>query len=185
MMNASQVTTILATAFALPGAAFAAELCVVCAEPAMAYRCALEGDTTAGSVPSGLQLLCIKELATRGGHKRCSVDRAHAVETCTGALVTLARPADLPARQVIAPTVAAPAPAAPNPATPATDAPPATVEALAKETAEQSKKDWDASQAKLKETTAAAGQTIEKTGNAVGSAVKKSWDCIASLFARC
>lgn len=170
--------------------AIGTELCVVCAEPAMSYRCALEGDAATGPVPAGLQLLCVKELATRGGHKSCSVDRARTVETCNAALVTLARPAgEPPASLAIAPAATAPGaePTVPGPAPfePAANAPPATLEALAKDAAEQSKKDWETSQAKLKETTATAGQKIEQAGNAVGNAVKKSWDCVLSLFARC
>jgi hypothetical protein len=175
---------------ACAGYAVGAELCVVCSEPAMTYRCALEGDTQPGSARPGLQLLCIKELATRGGHRSCSIERAQPAANCNGALVTIAQPAGN-----LAPAATLPPPApsttqnppAPIPAAEPTpkEAPPPTVEALAKQTAEQSKKDWENSNTELKESAANAGHKLEQAGSAVGKAVKKSWDCLTSLFSKC
>lgn len=194
MSSKSYLRGLIAFALLSAPAAMAGELCVVCSEPNGAYRCAIEGDTSSGPPLPGVQLLCIKELATRGAHKSCSIDRTAAAGPCDAALVTLARPAD-GTLQAVAPPVERPVSAAVSDATtsppaqppvqPTKDNPPATVEALAKAAAEQSKKDWDKTNAQVKETTAVAGQQLEKAGNAVGNAVKKSWDCVASLFAHC
>ncbi len=194
MPNRARRTLMATTLFsALAGHAQGSELCVVCAEPAMTYRCALQGDTQPGNAPPGLQLLCIKELATRGGHKSCSIDRTHTAENCNAVLVTVAAPTGDAAPAPAAPAAPPPSPAsdqtppAPIPKTgpAAKDTPPPTVEALAKQTADQSKKDWEKSQIELKESATHAGQKLEQTGSAIGSAVKKSWDCLASLFSKC
>lgn len=161
------------------GPASAGELCVTCADPAAVYRCSIEGDAPGTPTETGLQLYCIKELASSKGHKSCSVDRTRK-DPCEGSLVTLVRPAGGSgpvAAPDPAPDPAGNAPAGTQPVAapaPSPKQPPATVEALAKETAEQSKKDWETTNAKLKEST-----------QAVGGAVKKSWDCLVSLFARC
>ena len=159
----------------------AGELCVTCSEPQARYRCALEADDPNTPVQNGLQLLCLKQLAARGGHKTCSVDRLQPTAPCDAALVTLAPPTD----GSLAPTVQSGSgePVVPNSAV--ADAPPPTVEALAKATAEQSKQDWDNTNAKVKESTSAAGEKLGQAGSAVGSAVKKSIDCVVSLFSKC
>lgn len=169
--------------------ASAGEICVVCSEPAQSYRCGFEGETAAPASGAGFQLACIKELATRGGHKSCSIDRARASGPCDGLLVALPHPGEA-AAAATAPAVAPPPVAAAAPvAAPASiapkDQPPATVEALAKATVEQSKKDWEKANATVQETTSEAGQGLKKAGNAVGTAVKKSWDCVVSLFSSC
>ena len=165
----------------------AGELCVTCSGPAASYRCALEGDDPAKPVNPGLQLLCIRELAARGGHTSCSIDRARAAGPCDAPRVTVARPpegalADVPPQPLADAPAREPAPA---PGEAASEKPPATVEELAKASAEQSKKDWDKTNAQVKETTAAAGEKLEKAGNSFGTAIKKSFDCVASLFSHC
>lgn len=162
------------------GQAAAGELCVTCTDPAAVYRCAIEGDAPGSTLEPGLQLHCIKELASTKGHRSCSVDRTRGKAPCEGTPVTLARPAG-----GIVPAATPPAPVPPPPDTadagaaaaapvPGPQQPPATVEELAKQTAEQGKKDWEKTNDKLKE-----------GGQAVGGAVKKSWDCLISLFSRC
>jgi hypothetical protein len=193
-LRASVVTacagTSLIAAVSNATTASAAEMCVTCADPPALYRCALADETGAANVP-GFQLLCIKELAARGGHKSCTVDRTRATAPCDAPLVTVALPPGLPTAippspQGAAATVppAALATGEPQPATPA-NGPPDTVEALAKTAAEQSKKDWDKTQSTVKETTQAAGQELKKAGSAVGNAVKDTWTCLTTLFARC
>lgn len=173
--------------------ASAGEICVVCSEPQQSYRCGFEGETAAPASGAGFQLACVKELATRGGHKSCSIDRARATGPCEGLLVALPHPGEA-GSAATAPAVAtvpviqpAPGPVPVPAAAPITpkDEPPATVEALAKATVEQSKRDWEKANATVKETTSEAGQGLKKAGNAFGTAVKKSWDCVASLFSAC
>ncbi len=185
---------VAAFAMALPSARVnAGEICVVCNEPAASYRCGFEGDAAAPASGAGFQLLCIKAVATRGGHKSCTIDRARALGPCEGTLVALPNPADGPVAAgtpaAVTPPVAATIPvpvAVPVPASAVgKDQPPATVEALAKATVEQSKKDWDKANATVKETTVEAGQDLKRAGNAVGNAFKKSWNCVVSLFSSC
>ena len=160
-------------------AARADDLCVVCTEPAATYRCEAGSSGISGAAA---QVACIKDIAKRGGHQSCSVERARANAPCSGSLVTLDQPGTPagagggpPAGAVPSASGSAEATAAatPVPAKPK-DGPPATMEALAKVTVEQTK-----------ETTEAAGQNIKKAGSAVGSAFKKSWDCVVSLFSAC
>lgn len=179
---------------AWPVWASAGEICVVCAEPAASYRCGFEGETAAPASAAGNQLLCIKELAVRGGHASCSIDRTRAARPCEGTLVALPNPADgaaAGAPAVIEPPVAnAPAPVpvpvpAPAPVQAGRDQPPATVEALAKATVAQSKSDWAKANATVKETADGAAEDLKKAGSAAGNAVKKSWNCVVSLFSAC
>lgn len=187
MPSRAQTALILLVVAAQQSAA--EELCVVCNDPPATYRCDQGNGPATGP---GLQLSCIKQLAQRGGHQSCTIDRTRAGAPCNGLLVTLdpAAADTAPAPVAIAPssgsnaTPAQTALPAPIPAQPK-DAPPATVEALAKQTAEQSQKEWEETNAKVKETTQAAGQNLKKAGGAVGEAVKKSWDCVVSLFSAC
>ncbi len=188
-------TGLLAAVFvgiAAANRASSGEICVSCREPAATYRCGLDGDEPGKSTPVGLQLLCIKELAARGGHKSCSVDRTQLSAPCEGTNVRLPRPVDasLDANvRGLKPTsesgVAVDTSAPQAIGTVVTDTPPATVEEFAKATAEKSKQDWDKTNATVKESTSAAGEKLEQAGSAVGSAMKKSLDCVASLFAKC
>lgn len=179
-------TVVAAFAVALPCVcAVAGEICVVCSEPAASYRCGFDGDAAAPASGPGFQLLCIKELATRGGHKSCTIDRARARGPCEGTLVALPNPADGVTAAAAAVPVPVPAPVPPPMPEAVKDQPPATVEAMAKASVEQSKKDWEKANATVKETTEEAGQDLKKAGNAVGNAMKKSWNCVVSLFSSC
>ena len=102
----------------------AGEVCVACAEPAASYRCALEGADPSAIDGPGIQLLCIKELASRAGHKSCSIDRAR---PCNGPLMLVQRaPGVAPASGPETPAPSGDPAAIPDPG-----APPATVEELA------------------------------------------------------
>jgi hypothetical protein len=175
----------------------AAELCVICTEPAAIYRCDLGADVSQAGA-AALQLACIKDMAARGGHKLCSVERGAAPASCAGPVIALTPngAASVPFNSATAPVTAAappagaPAPvpiavpaAPPVPASP--PGPPQTMEELAKITAEQSKKDWDKTTSKVAETTQSAGHELKKAGEAVGSVFEKSWTCVVSLFSRC
>lgn len=187
----------LALALIPTTAVMAAEVCVVCSEPAASYRCAFEGDTGAAVQP-GAQLLCLKELATSARHKSCTIDRVRTAP-CVGDLVTIAKPdgAGMTPQATSAPTAidaptapceetAAPCQTATPAVTPPKDAsPPQTMEELAKQAADQTKKDWEQAKSKIADGTKAAGREIEDAGAAVGGVAKQSLDCVASLFTKC
>lgn len=176
-------TALVGLTLAVPSA-LADDLCVVCSDPPVTYRCQLEGSDPAAPVTPGTQFLCIKEIATRGHHASCSISRDQAASPCNGVLVVLAKPdiapLKAPAGSAEPPPQIAGAPSPPPAAAQGADgnAPPATMEALAKEAASQTKKDWD-------NTTKAAGDGVKKAGDTVGSAVKKTWKCLTSLFTSC
>lgn len=164
--------------------ACADELCVVCADPPATYRCQIEGVDPAAPATPGTQILCIAEIATRGAHKSCSISRDQSASPCAGPLVVLAKPAIGPLKAQAKPAEPAPQIAgapAPPPASPQgsdPNAPPATMEALAKQAATETKKNWE-------ETTKAAGDEAKKAGETVGTAVKKTWNCLSSFFTAC
>jgi hypothetical protein len=192
-------------ALLLSTAASAAELCVVCAAPVASYRCSLATDATDATVTAvsdaALQMQCIRDLATRGGHESCSIDRTRAGQPCDGPVALVTKPSGLPpspadgfattpgTAAAAAPTSVTPADgAAPMPrvtAPTASPAPPKTVEELAKMAAAQSKADWEATHANIKSSSQAAQKQLEQAGSSAGSAMKKSWDCVISLFSRC
>jgi hypothetical protein len=153
------------------------EVCVSCADPAQTYRCVIAEDDVAARVDQATQLLCIKEIAASGHHASCSVDRARS-NPCEGVPITVARSEKAKTGGLASSDAAAPVAVDPS-------APPQTVEALAKQSAAQSKKDWDETAEKVKETAKVAGQGIETAGSVVGGAAKKTWDCMTSLFSKC
>lgn len=75
--------------------ALAAEYCVQCIGPAAVYRCATEGQASAGADPR-LQLICASEMSRIGGHESCSVLRKPS-SSCDGPLKTVAAPSGLSA----------------------------------------------------------------------------------------
>ncbi|MGE0767848.1 MAG: hypothetical protein AB7L90_15400 [Hyphomicrobiaceae bacterium] len=196
---------ILVASVGTPGEAEAQEYCVTCKSPAALYRCVLERAAPTG-IP--LKLLCIKTLARQGGHATCSV-RSGTVFDCdapirridaSAAAAKLASPSagDLgqqdharvpppttPPAPILQPG-SAPAPERPGGPPPVDGAgqaagnrplptgpprpspgPPATVEELAGDISRSSK------------------DALGKTGDAIKTTTKKTWDCIASLFKRC
>jgi hypothetical protein len=68
---------------------------------------------------------------------------------------------------------------------PPADGPPRTLEELARKSVEQSTDQLQSAGKTVKDTAKTAGQQIEKAGDAVGGAVKKTWTCLASLFTNC
>lgn len=160
--------------------AVAQEYCVTCTGPDATYRCMIGGDGAPAAKSSRGQLLCITELARAGGHASCGVTR-NTEAPCAGELKTVMFPqapvdpnappmADAPPPGMTAPQGAEPgtdAAAAPG-GEPAADEPkPSTVADLTKKTIDKT------------------GEGIEKAGNAVGNAVKKTWKCLSSFFGDC
>lgn len=148
------------------------EICVSCSGPSATYRCTVED---AGQIEGrrfskhALQLVCITELARQGGHQKCKVQKTSG-GGCFGFPRTVSLANSFEA--LTAGSQAEPEPAAtevqPEPVEQAKeDAPPRTVEELARRTASVSK------------------QKLEKTGDSVGNAVKKGLNCLASLFKSC
>jgi hypothetical protein len=152
-------------------AASAQEYCVICTAPDAKYRCSIGGEPSIAAGASRGQLLCITELARTGGHASCSVGR-NSGEPCEGeARTVMFPPSTDPAAPVVevhpelppaegAPPAAPVAPLAPAEAPPQPPqqqpAPPAT-----------------------------PPEEAQGSGNQLGNAMKKSWDCLSSLFSAC
>lgn len=166
-----------ASVYAVADAARAQEYCVSCTGPEAVYRCAIDGAQPRGG--QSLQMLCVTTMAKEGGHAACSV-KGGTVFDCNGPLKRV----PWASQSTSAPETAQP-PAPPPPQQPAVvqqppapEAPPKTVEEMARranqKTADQMKK---------------AGDTMKEgaksVGDAIGSATKKTWDCMISLFTKC
>ena len=183
----------------LSSAASAQEYCVTCTGPEASYRCVIGGEASQAARSARAQFLCITELAKAGGHASCSAARGQATP-CAGetrtVMFSLADPNATPTEATVPgpvgqpslPPAAAispppgqglapvelppvgqhqPQPLPPPDETAATPSPnnqkPNMVEDLANKT----------------------GKAVTDTGKAVGGAVKKSWDCVTSLFGNC
>jgi hypothetical protein len=173
---------------ALP--AMGAETCVVCSEPAATYRCAIEGADRYAQYRGSdrvIQYVCITELVKSGGHARCSVGR-NAGGACVGELKVLRAGDALAAAAEAAVRDASERfdrPQTVQPSSPPSDQPPRTLEELARKTVEQSGGQLQSAGKTMNDTAKTAGRQIEKAGDAVGGAVKKTWTCLASLFTDC
>jgi hypothetical protein len=181
--------------------AVAGNYCVVCYEPDAVYRCVIEG--VAANLPADPrhQIQCIKELAQAGAHKRCSVERFTAAG-CDGAVhviaagsyhdpaaarVDRADPRSSPSSSAGGqqragdvdppPTGLQPEPVVePKPTDP--KAPPRTVEELASNAGEKTKQG-------LQDIGQTVSDSTRKVGEQIGSAAKKTWDCLTSFFSDC
>ncbi len=164
-----------AWAFGMPAAA--QEYCVACTEPSAQYRCVIDGAQPSGGQP--LQMVCITAMAKAGGHATCAIKRG-TVFDCDGAVKRVPWAAlNAPGPQATQP------PAAPSPQSepaavqrPQPEGPPQTVVEMAKraneQTADQLKKAGD----NMKE-------GAKSVGDKLGTATKKTWDCMISFFTRC
>jgi hypothetical protein len=188
-----RLLSILATCLTLMGfgaVARAAEYCVSCASPDVAYRCKIEGTPDGPGEDPRAQLLCIRQLAESGAHESCSVARI-ASYPCPGELKVIAGPVGevVPPAQAVEPL---PAPATPAPVTdqseevqPTPGAPPKTVEELAGKTVQSSKEGLAKAGETISGTAEKAGEQIGSAGSAVGNAAKKTWNCLTSFFSDC
>lgn len=161
----------LVVAVAVPPAA-AQEVCVQCDGPMGRYRCTIAELDKVGQFKGrakAMEYVCVTELARIGRHERCRVNR-DAGSVCLGEqrVLSLSGPS------------AAPAETAANGAVPAEDGgraknePPRTLVEAARNTMDLSKK-----------TAKDAGDQISQAGEAVGGAVKKTWNCLVTLFSGC
>jgi hypothetical protein len=194
-MRAKKISTFLAALLlaASASAASAQDYCVTCTGPDAKYRCIIGGDASISARSSRGQMLCITQLAQRGGHASCSVSRS-ATEPCEGQVKTVMFPAGepntpqvetLPPAAPAAAPGAAPPPVAPSPLTegapPPPEAPqpaPATVGEFAQKTAKDTGEG-------LKKAGDAVTTTVDKTGKAIGHAASKTWKCLTSFFGDC
>jgi len=175
--------------FALGTGASAQEFCVSCSGPEASYRCLIGGEASISARSSRGQFLCITELAKAGGHASCSATRGQATP-CPGetrtVMFSLADPGG--AQEGMAPAVEiSPPPTTgaglapmelPPPAMhqePAAAPPPVTEHAPPAEEKPNAVEDLAGK----------TGKAVSDTGKAVGKAVKKSWDCVTSLFGDC
>ena len=205
MSYAKRRSIFIAVALVPGGLTAAAEgYCVACFEPDAVYRCLVEGVPGGAAPDPRHQVQCIKQLAKQGGHARCSVERFSAAG-CDGPVAMIdPENSAIPMGPVTPETGAAPAsqrlapeepvaieaetealPAQEPEAKPNTNEPPRTVEELAKNAAESTKKGIDTVTGTVTDTTKKAGDQIQGAGSAVGNAAKKSWNCLTSLFNDC
>ena len=170
----------LAIAAALTsGAALGQDVCVECKGPDRSYRCAIKDSQKAQSIRGAsraIEFVCITEIARSGGHESCRVNTTYA-GPCIGQpheidLAKVGNETAVPAKHE--PDAVETAPVPPQPAPPAVKGPPQTLEELSRETMTKSKEQFSAADHKMR-----------KAGDAVGDSLKKTWDCMSSLFSRC
>lgn len=170
------LTAMAISALSMPAAA--AEYCVTCANPPAMYRCAISGTASEPGSDPGQSLACIQQLATAGKHETCLVSKS-APFPCPGELRTieaqLAPPPPPPQAEGDAAKPTAPPP----------NAVPRTVEELAKQTVEQTKTGIEKAGEAVSGTVDKAGEATGKAGSAIGNAMKKTWDCLSTLFTGC
>jgi hypothetical protein len=175
--------------------ASALDICISCNAPEAHYTCRLD---LPGANPRDLrlQLLCITQIAQQGGHATCQADRASA-EACQGAVKVVGAPAIEDAAPAVSPP--SPAPVAPPP--PETKAPgkrssnetvvpktpdaPKTVLEMVEKGAAGTGETLQNAGGAVKDAAQTTSGTFGKAGAAVGSAAKKTWKCLSSLFGDC
>jgi hypothetical protein len=177
--------------WALCSSAAAQEYCVTCAGPPATYRCVVAGDGSAAAHAARGQFLCITEIAKSGGHASCSAARGQA-SPCPGetrtVMFSLGEPGTSPleasptpsAKPLFVPVPSAnelpPVALPPQQAQPAAPPPPVETGTAAPVPPKPSM---------VEDLANKTGKAVNDTGKAVGGAVKKSWDCVASLFGDC
>lgn len=161
------------------GAASAQSVCVECREPEKSYRCTIKGSEKVQNVKGSsraIEFVCISEIARARGHQSCRVSTGYA-GPCIGEHheVDIARPAGDSAAAASPEKSAGESSAkSEQQAQPKPKGPPQTLEELARDT-----------MSKSKEQMTAADEGMRKAGSAVTGTLKKTWDCMASLFSRC
>ena len=177
-----RIVTIAAAMLLSPLIAEAQEYCVTCKGPDATYRCVIGGDATVAARNSRGQFLCITELAKAGGHSSCSAARGQATP-CPGetrtVMFTLGDPGASPLEQPTTTGATAPGHLAPVETMPAPLQGQAPVNPQATAPVEEKKP------TAVEDFANKTGKAVTDTGEAVGGAMKKTWDCVASLFGKC
>jgi hypothetical protein len=186
-MGRAMVCALVVASVGTAGAA-AADVCVVCSGPDATYRCTVDQANDIGRYRSGdrvLQMLCISELARAGGHTKCRVSR-DATGFCAGEPRTIGL-AGLEAALAHGSADAPPAPVDGHqtPPAPAQGGPPRTVEELARRTTQASSEQLRKAGEVMSDSASSAASRLERAGDAIGRAAKKSWLCVTSLFNQC
>ncbi len=172
--------------------ALAADICVMCNEPAMTYICrpsAAPEHTTFLQDRRLTQLACIREIAKAYSHGSCKANQNDML--CTGDLVVV----DLSqmAREY---TNRFPKPLRPESLSGGENASafepqqppkgePKTVVELTKRTVDSSKKELNKAGQKAGEVVKKTGEAIKKAGKAVENGAEKTWRCLSSFFLNC
>lgn len=182
----------------------ARDLCVTCQEPFAVYRCAFDGNSPFHITAPGASLVCARELAQRGGHARCGVQR-NSFASCEGELVVITPPGDdlmpqtppagaagtldsegLPAASdATGENATAEDTALVEELEPEPKGPPKTVEELAKRTAKSTKQGLQDAGDAVAGATRKTGEKIGEAGSAIGGAAKSTWRCLSTLFTDC
>lgn len=187
--KATAIAATFAAALA-SGSAVAQGVCVECKGPDQTYRCTIKDADKVQNVRGAgraTEYVCMTELARAGSHQSCRVTTSYS-GPCIGVAqeIDLAKltPPAAPAAGQTAPEGQgqgqgqaqgqAPGPQPAPVAQPAKSGPPKTLEELARNMVSKSK-----------EQISAAAETMRKAGGAVEGTLKKTWDCVASLFSRC
>lgn len=201
----ARILACLAAVVSGPTALGAAEYCVACSGPDARYRCAMDGAGLAGD--TGAQLACIQDIARRAGHATCAIDRTP-VESCNGTPWTVAgspessgteggvivpRVREAPPQARQEPSAGRPAAGTRVPGAGESDTvyrPMGAEPAGAAETGPAPRATSAGTATARPDATAAEGapakkSALEKVGEAIGSAAKKSWSCVSSLFSDC
>jgi hypothetical protein len=153
----------------------AQEFCVTCTDPDAVYRCAIQDGKPGGAQP--LQLRCVTALAKEGGHATCSIKHGTVFE-CDGPLKRIpssASDSPPPPSQVVT-GKSGEASQAGQPPPPQTE--PRTVVELAKQAS-------DATSNQMKKAGQSVANSAKTAGEVFVDAMKKSWECLSSLFFRC
>jgi len=151
------------------GVALAQEYCVACTQPNAVYRCVIEDARPGGQ---SLTRLCLTALTREGGHANCSV-KGGTVFDCNGPIKRVPWAAQEPGR------VAEPAAAEPQSSqAPAAKAPPKGEPKTVVDLAKRANENMQKANEEMKD-------QAQSTGQAIGKATKKTWECMWSLFLRC
>lgn len=165
----------------LAGAALAdGSVCVYCTEPSQTYICAFDPNIPVGSVKyadKALPFVCVDELAKYGHHASCRVEREPLGNVCNGVRRYISVPQDAavpPADPGAGAGASASAGASPTPPSAIVIAPPGEVKREPQTVEEMAKKAM-----------ASSGEDMKAAGKSFNRQIKKSWDCLVSLFQNC
>lgn len=153
-------------AAATVSSAYAAEVCVECAEPAATYRCVVGDDEFAilRNSAKALQVVCMTELSKTGGHRFCRVRQGNFGGLCAGD----ERRISLSGREGTVEAEVASEPQGEQ------KGPPQTLADMAKEGVKSSGN-----------TLKNAGSAIKDGAEQIGSTFGTAVDCVVSFFKRC
>ncbi|MEI9901732.1 MAG: hypothetical protein WDN31_18335 [Hyphomicrobium sp.] len=184
-------------ALGLSASAAAQEYCVTCTGPDVSYRCLVGGDASPAARSSKGQFLCITELAKAGGHASCSAARGQATP-CPGETRTVMFSLGDPSASPLEATAPQPSGAPPPPPmsgiapAPGHELPPVALPPPGQRPQEPYAPPAETGAAPaepkpnmVEDLANKTGKAVSDTGKAVGGAVKKSWDCVTSLFGDC